>query len=80
MPDGPRVFDFVNPLQLKVETPATGFYPPLQAEADHSAGEGTAAEVSIVDIAAELERLMEGSSGSKPDETAAGPSSKLKRE
>jgi hypothetical protein len=54
---------------LKVEAPATETYPPLRAEAEQSAGEGTVAEVNISDIAAELERLIEGASGRKPAET-----------
>jgi predicted RNase H-like HicB family nuclease len=75
-PEGPTLFDFVNPLELKVEAPATEAYPPLRAEADQSAGEGTVAEVNISDIAAELERLIEGSSGPKPAETVERRSAK----
>lgn len=69
MVDGPTLFDFVNPPELKVEAPAAETYPPLRSEAEQSAGEGTVAEVDIGDIAAELERLIEGSSGPKPAET-----------
>jgi predicted RNase H-like HicB family nuclease len=75
-PEGPTLFDFVNPLELKVEAPATEAYPPLQLDADQSAGEGTVAEVNISDIAAELERLIEGSSGPKPAETVERRSAK----
>jgi predicted RNase H-like HicB family nuclease len=75
-PDGPTLFDFVNPPELKVEAPATETYPPLRAEAEQSAGEGTVAEVNISDIAAELERLIEGSSGPKPAETVERRSAK----
>lgn len=77
--DGPTLFDFVNPLELKVETPATEAYPPLDPTADGHAGEG-AAEVSIADIAAELARLAEESSGPKPDEATMQRSPKAKRE
>jgi len=75
-PVGPTLFDFVNPPELKVEAPATETYPPLRAEAEQSAGEGTVAEVNISDIAAELERLIEGSSGRKPAETVERRSAK----
>jgi len=80
IPDGPTLFDFANPLELKVEAPAIESYPPLQAEADHSVSEGTVAEVDIGDIAAELERLIERSSGSNEDGTVKRPSSKAKGE
>jgi hypothetical protein len=76
VPDGPTLFDFVNPPELKVEAPATETYPPLRAEAEQSAGEGIVAEVNISDIAAELERLIEGSSGRKPAETVERRSAK----
>ena len=75
-PDGPTLFDFVNPPELKVEAPATETYPPLRAEAEQSAGEGTVAEVNISDIAAELERLIEVSSGRKPAESVERRSAK----
>jgi len=78
--DGPTLFDFANPLELKVAAPATEAYPPLQAEADQSAGEATVAEVDIGDIAAELERLIEGSSQPRPDATAMRGSAKAKGE
>jgi predicted RNase H-like HicB family nuclease len=78
--DGPTLFDFANPPELKVEAPAMEAYPPLQAEADQSAGEGTVAEVSVSDIAAELERLIEASSGSNEGGTVARPSAKAKGE
>jgi len=76
MVDGPTLFDFVNPPELKVEEPATETYPPLRAEEEQSAGEGTVAEADIGDIAAELERLIEGSSGPKPAETVERQSAK----
>jgi predicted RNase H-like HicB family nuclease len=66
--DGPTLFDFVNPLELKVETQATEAYPLIDPIAGGHAGERAMAEVSIDDIAAELERLVEGSSGNKPNE------------
>ena len=73
MPHGPTRFD-------REPAPAgNGVYSPLQAEADHSAG-GTAAEVRIFDIVAELNWLIEGSSGPRPTETTAGLSRKLKGE
>jgi hypothetical protein len=73
MVDGPTLFDFVNPPELKVEAPATETYPPLRPVADQSAA---VAEVDIGDIAAELERLIEGSSGPKPAETVERQSAK----
>ena len=65
--DGPTLFDFVSPLELKVEA-ATKTYPSLQAEPDQSAREAQVAEaeVSMGDIAAELERLIGESSPTKP--------------
>jgi predicted RNase H-like HicB family nuclease len=78
--DGPTLSDFVNPLELKVEAPASDVYPPPRAETDQRAGEGTVAEVSIGDIAAELERLIEGASASKQDGTVVRRSAKAKGE
>ena len=79
-PGGPTLFDFVNPPELKVEVAATETYPPLRADADRSAGEGKVEEVSIGDIAAELERLIEGSSGPQQNETAGRPAAKTEGE
>jgi len=64
--DSLTLFDFVNPSELKVESTATDTYPPFHPETSQGAGEVTATEVNISDIAAELERLIEGSQGSKP--------------
>ena len=64
--DGPTLFDFVSPMELKVEAP-TAAYPPLQAPAEETAGKEIA-EGGIDDIAAELERLVEQSSTSKRNE------------
>ncbi|MGH6707470.1 MAG: type II toxin-antitoxin system HicB family antitoxin [Bradyrhizobium sp.] len=75
--DGPTLFDFVHPLELKVEA-VTTVYPPLQAPAETSAGERIAD--GIEDIAAELERLVERSSASKRDEVNAAPPPGLKSE
>ena len=58
--DHPKLSDFAHPLELKVEA-AMAVYPPLQAAADESAGQGIA-EGGIADIAEELERLVERSS------------------
>ena len=68
--DGLTLFDFVNPSELKVEPTATEAYPPLHLESSQSAAETTTAEVNIGDIAAELERLIEGSQRAKPTEQA----------
>ena len=76
--DGPTLFDFVHPLELKVEA-VTTVYPPLQAPAEASAGERIA-DSGIEDIAAELERLVERSSTSKRDEVNAAPPAGLKSE
>jgi predicted RNase H-like HicB family nuclease len=70
-PDGPTLFDFVTPLELRVEAPATA-YPPLPAVNTQAAEEGATAQVSLVDIEAELERLIEESSGPKPDDAIEG--------
>jgi len=69
--DGPTLFDFVMPLELKVEAPATA-YPSLTAVSTESAEEDRATQVSLEDIEAELERLIEESSGSKPDDGIEG--------
>jgi len=62
-PDGPTLFDFAAPLELRVEAPATS-YPPLPA-----VEEVGVEQVSLLDIEAELERLIEASSGPKLDDT-----------
>jgi predicted RNase H-like HicB family nuclease len=74
------LFDFVNPSELKVEPTATAAYPPLPPESSPSAPEVTTAEVSISDIAAELERLIEGSQGSKPTRAAEWRPANMKGE
>ena len=68
---------FVNPLELKVEA-ATAAYPPLEASADESAGEGIA-EGGLADIATELERLIERSSTSKLQEAVERQPTKSKQ-
>jgi predicted RNase H-like HicB family nuclease len=65
-PDGPTLFDFVTSLELKVEAPATA-YPPLAAVTTESADKARMAQVSLDEIEAELERLIEESSAPKPD-------------
>jgi predicted RNase H-like HicB family nuclease len=70
-PDGPTLFDFVTPLELRVDASATA-YPPLPAVNPQAAEEGATAQVSLVDIEAELERLIEESSAPKPDAAIEG--------
>jgi predicted RNase H-like HicB family nuclease len=62
--DGPTLFDFVAPSELKVEAPATA-YPQLTEVSSQNADEEGVAQVSLEDIEAELERLIEESSGPK---------------
>jgi hypothetical protein len=60
MPDGPTLFDFVNPLELRVEKTAADIKSEHQAttqEADTS--EQRDIQHSVDDITAELVRLLE---------------------
>ncbi|WP_029586051.1 type II toxin-antitoxin system HicB family antitoxin [Bradyrhizobium sp. URHD0069] len=71
--DGPTLFDFSNPLELRVEAIAGGIKPEDEAgarERDASVPE-TVVPVDTRDITAELERLLEESAEPQPSEEAA---------
>jgi predicted RNase H-like HicB family nuclease len=68
--DGPTLFDFSNPLELRVEAIAGGIRPEHEAgarERDASVPE-TVVPVDTRDITAELERLLEERSKPEPTE------------
>jgi predicted RNase H-like HicB family nuclease len=59
-PDGPTLFDLVNPLELRVETIAAGIDPQDDAGTrEREASEERSVEAKVDDITAELERLLE---------------------
>jgi predicted RNase H-like HicB family nuclease len=71
--DGPTLFDFSNPLELRVDAIASSIKPEDEAgaqERDASVPE-TVVPVDTRDITAELERLLEESAEPKPSEEAA---------
>lgn len=68
--DGPTLFDFDNPLDVRVETIAAAIDAPLQtATPEPDARERT--EGNTDDITAELARLLEGSARPQPAQEAA---------
>jgi hypothetical protein len=59
-PDGPTLFDLVNPLELRVETIAAGIDPQDDAGTrEREASEERSVEAKVDDITAELARLLE---------------------
>jgi predicted RNase H-like HicB family nuclease len=70
--EGPTLFDFANPLDLRVETVATAVEPAGRPAAAEAAGEGAHVEGSTEDITAELARLLEASAGPQTEEAAKG--------
>jgi len=68
--DSPTLFDFDNPLDLRVETIAAAIDPPGQT-ATPEPDAGARIEGNAEDITAELARLLEGSAEPEPAEEAA---------
>jgi predicted RNase H-like HicB family nuclease len=64
--DGPTLFDFGNPLELRVEATAASIDPPAQAATFDRDTNDAAIEVNTEDITAELVRLLDESSGPQP--------------
>ena len=71
MSDSPTLFDFANPLEVRVEPIATPINAPSPSAGHERAGEGTNVEGNIDDITAELVRLLEGSTESRAIEETA---------
>lgn len=69
--DGPTLFDFASPLDLRVETIAAAMEPAGAPAALETAAEGANVEESADDITAELARLLEGSTEPQSVEEAA---------
>ena len=66
MSDGPTLFDFGNPLELKVEPMAAIIKPPDDATArEPEANEERSVEAKVDDITAELVRLLDERAGPK---------------
>jgi predicted RNase H-like HicB family nuclease len=78
-PDGPTLFDLVNPLELRVEPIAATIEPPDDAATrEREASEERSVEAKVDDITAELVRLLEeGGAPAKnqevPDESPISP-------
>jgi len=71
MSDSPTLFDFANPLEVRVETIARPINAPSPSAGHEPTGEGTNVEGNIDDITAELVRLLEGSGEPRPVEETA---------
>jgi predicted RNase H-like HicB family nuclease len=71
MSDSATLFDFANPLEVRVEPIATPINAPSPSAGHERAGEGTNVEGNIDDITAELVRLLEGSTESRAIEETA---------
>jgi hypothetical protein len=74
--DGPTLFDFDNPLELRVEKIATAIDPPSQA-ATHEPDASERTEPNTDDITAELVRLLE--EGGVPAKNQGVPDESLNR-
>jgi predicted RNase H-like HicB family nuclease len=69
--DGPTLFDFGNPLDLRVEAITAAVNPPDRpASHEPDTGERADTEANLGDITAELVRLLEGSTEPPPTEAA----------
>ena len=66
--DSPTLFDFANPLEVRVEPIATPINAPSPSAGHEPTGERTNVEGNIDDITAELVRLLEGSAQPRPIE------------
>jgi predicted RNase H-like HicB family nuclease len=73
--DAPTLFDFDNPLDLRVETIAAAGDPPDQ-NAAHEPDGTKGIDGDVADITAELERLLEEATQQRPTEAAVEDSQK----
>jgi predicted RNase H-like HicB family nuclease len=78
--DGPTLFDFANPLELRMETIAADIGLPGEAASEQGKGEKIEPTTDANDITEELARLLDRRSGPQPEAEENEPRRRLHRD